>query len=133
MPEGNKTALGRFLEKTGDWLWALFLLALPFTSLPLVARIIGGQMVAVPSGLIALALAAVWLLPKLLGGMTIPNPLSLRAYRAGCHPPGFFLPNPRLQGHHTLEGKPGVRYHACDGRGFLPRHHAVAAGERIRK
>ncbi len=61
------------MEKSCDWLWTLFLLALPFTSLPLVACIIGGQMVAVPSGLIALALAALWLLPKLLGGMTIPK------------------------------------------------------------
>ena len=51
----------------------LFILLLPITSLPLVARITGGQSVAVPSGLIVFVLVAIWLLPKLWNGMPMPR------------------------------------------------------------
>ena len=63
----------RFYQTGVKALWDLFILLLPITSLPLVARIAGGQSVAVPSGLIVFALVAVWLLPQLWKGMTIPR------------------------------------------------------------
>ena len=52
-------------------LWDAFILLLPITSLPLVARIAGGQSVAVPSGLLVFMLVAVWLLPQLWRGLNV--------------------------------------------------------------
>jgi hypothetical protein len=73
MGKAVRQTLHKYHEYAGSILWALFLLALPFTSSPLVVKLIGGQMVAVPSGLIVLAIAIVWLLPKLIHGISIPK------------------------------------------------------------
>jgi len=56
-----------------NWGWYGFILFLPITSFPLVARLAGGQSVAVPSGLIVFILVAGWLLPQLFRGVTIPR------------------------------------------------------------
>lgn len=58
-------------------LWALLILVLPITSLPLISRLAGGLMVAPPALLAAGALAVIWLLPHLirrgnLAGQSIP-------------------------------------------------------------
>lgn len=63
----------KFYDRSLAILWVLYILALPFTSSPLVAKIMGGTMVATPSGLILFVLLIVWLLPKLWQGMTIPQ------------------------------------------------------------
>ena len=63
----------RFYQTAVKTLWVLFILLLPITSLPLVARIAGGQSVAVPSGLVVFALVVVWLAPQLWQGMKIPR------------------------------------------------------------
>ena len=73
MPDSWKNTFNQILMKSCDCLWALFLLSLPFTSLPLVTKIIGSQMVAVPSGLVAAVLVAVWLIPAIIRGLSIPN------------------------------------------------------------
>lgn len=73
MNSSVKVKLEKYYDTGISLLWALFLLALPFTSSPLVTNLIGGQMVAVPSGLIVLVLVGVWLLPKLVQGMEIPK------------------------------------------------------------
>ncbi len=53
------------LERLG---WLLLILALPFTSLPLVGRLIGSTMVAPAAGLVLPLLVLAWLLPYLLRG-----------------------------------------------------------------
>ena len=73
MRERFQAVLQKYSGTAGSILWVLFVLFLPITSLPLVARLVGGQMVAVPSGLIILAIVLVWLLPKIFNGMTIPK------------------------------------------------------------
>jgi O-antigen ligase len=73
MGKAVKKTFHKYHEYASSLLWALFLLTMPFTSLPLVVKLIGGQMVAVPSGLIVLAIIIVWLLPKLLQGISIPK------------------------------------------------------------
>lgn len=103
MSNSGKFVFPRLWNKSTRWLWALLLLALPFTSFPLVTRITGGQMVAVPSGLIALALLTIWLLPKILGGMAIPKhtlPLFLFVSIAIVSTIlGYFSPIPAFKGH----------------------------------
>ncbi len=71
--ERQTRSMGRFYKTVVRILWDLFIILLPITSLPLVARIAGGQSVAVPSGLIVFALVAVWLLPQLWRGLAIPR------------------------------------------------------------
>jgi len=73
MSDRSKNMSDQTLKKIRDWLWALFLLSLPFTSLPLVTKIIGSQMVAVPSGLIAAMLVIIWLIPAMIKGLSVPN------------------------------------------------------------
>jgi hypothetical protein len=73
MTERETSSIVRLYKNTMRILWDLFILLLPVTSLPIVARIAGGQSVAVPSGLIVFALVAVWLLPQLWRGLTIPR------------------------------------------------------------
>ena len=73
MGKAIRQALRKYYEYASSLLWALLILALPFTSSPLVVKLIGGQIVAIPSGLIVLAIAVVWLLPKLFRGMPIPK------------------------------------------------------------
>ncbi len=73
MTEGETSGMARFYKSAMRILWNLFILLLPITSLPLVARIAGGQSVAVPSGLIVFALVVLWLLPQLWRGLTIPR------------------------------------------------------------
>jgi len=71
--ERQTNNMGGFYKAAVKVLWVLFILLLPVTSLPLVARIAGGQSVAVPSGLIVFALVALWLIPQLMQGMTLPR------------------------------------------------------------
>jgi hypothetical protein len=54
-------------------LWALLILLLPLTSLPLLSRLAGGTMVA-PAAIIPLVLLIlIFLIPRLLGGMGLPR------------------------------------------------------------
>jgi hypothetical protein len=53
-------------------LWALAVLLLPITSLPLLVHISGASTVAPPSNLLFLALAVIWLVPYLLMRNRIP-------------------------------------------------------------
>lgn len=53
--------------------WGIMLLVLPITSMPVVIRLVGSDTVAAPSGLLLLFLTAGWLLPRVLGGMTLPR------------------------------------------------------------
>jgi len=73
MRERFQAVLQKYSTTVVSVLWVLFVLLLPMTSLPLVARLVGGQMVAIPSGLIILAIVLVWLLPKIFNGMKIPK------------------------------------------------------------
>ena len=102
MLENRRKTLMQILTKSRDGLWAVFLLSLPFTSLPLVTKIIGSQMVAIPSGLIVLLLVAVWLIPVITRGLTIPNhtlPLLLFALIALVATIlAFFYPLPSFKG-----------------------------------
>ncbi len=53
--------------------WGIMLLALPITSMPVVIRLVGSDTVAAPSGLLLLFLTVGWLVPRVLGGMTLPR------------------------------------------------------------
>ena len=63
MPDGM---LARGYSLAVRWGWALLLLLLPLTSLPLAARILGSQMVSPASALVLLLLVMGWFLPYLL-------------------------------------------------------------------
>lgn len=68
MTTGAKPVLQRI-----EWVGiGLFALLLPVTSSPLVAKLIGGTMVAPLSALVLLALLAVWFVPYLLRGGQLP-------------------------------------------------------------
>jgi len=73
MSDRSKNTSDQTSKKIHDWLWALFLLSLPFTSLPLITKFIGSQMVAVPSGLIAAVIVIIWLIPAVIKGLSVPN------------------------------------------------------------
>lgn len=59
-------------SKTIEWLWNLLILALPFTSAPIVAKITGSSNVAPASGIFMLVLLVVWLVPYLIKSGTVP-------------------------------------------------------------
>lgn len=55
------------------WVWALMILLLPITSMPLVARLTGSDVVAAPSGLVLFLFILVWLIPYLLKNGGLPR------------------------------------------------------------
>ena len=63
----------RFFTRITHILWVLLFLLLPLTSFPLIAKMVPGTMVAVPSGLIATLLAIFWLLPQIWRGKSLPK------------------------------------------------------------
>ncbi|MCD6355848.1 MAG: O-antigen ligase family protein [Anaerolineaceae bacterium] len=73
MSQIAKKTLKRYYDRSVSLLWVLFILLLPLTSSPLVVKLIGGQMVALPSGIIVLVIMIVWTVPKIAQGMTIPK------------------------------------------------------------
>ncbi len=55
------------------WAWALLVILLPITSMPLVVSLVHSNAVAAPSGLILLALLLAWFLPSVLRGAALPR------------------------------------------------------------
>lgn len=55
----------RIYSKTVEWLWNLLVLALPFTSVPIVSKFTGSSNVAPASGIFMLILLAIWFIPYL--------------------------------------------------------------------
>lgn len=64
-----RETFSRIYQKGVNALWVAFILLLPLTSSPQVAALAGGTMVAAPSGLIAVLLLLIWLLPLILRNM----------------------------------------------------------------
>lgn len=63
----------RNLEKFGMWrgwtfIWGVFFALLPVTSMPLIVRLVGSDVVAAPSGLIAALIFIGWVVPRWLSG-----------------------------------------------------------------
>jgi O-antigen ligase len=83
-------------------LWALGVILLPITSLPVLVRISGASTVAPPSNLVFLVLLLVWLVPYLLMGKRIPveiKPLLVfAAVVLVTWLAAFFLPIPPFKG-----------------------------------
>jgi hypothetical protein len=80
------------LERLG---WLLLILALPFTSLPIVRRLTGSTMVAPAAGLILPVLVLVWFVPYILrGGRIGRQSLPILAFLSVVAFPArrFFLP-----------------------------------------
>ncbi len=65
--------LRQLTRRLPGWAWALLVILLPITSMPLVARLVHSDAVAGPSGLILFALLVAWFLPALLRGAAIPR------------------------------------------------------------
>lgn len=65
--------LRRLLIRVPDFLWALALLLLPLTSLPLLGQVGGSTMVSPPSLVPVVLLAGIWLLPGLLKSLALPG------------------------------------------------------------
>jgi len=56
----------------GEAVWFLLIFSLPFTSLPLVSKLMGGTMVSPPAILILILLILAWLIPWVLRGHQFP-------------------------------------------------------------
>ena len=91
-------------------LWAMGIILLPVTSLPLLVRISGASTVAPPSNLIFLALVLLWLTPYLLTKNRIPVELRLFLIFVAVviltWLAAFFLPVPPFKGQSMLTKGP---------------------------
>jgi hypothetical protein len=101
------------VAKTARWieqaLWAAFGLLLPVTSLPLLVRLSGVDMVAPAAGLVLLVLLAVSVLPRWLRGARLPKtslPLLVfaSAVLVSCGL-AFFLPVPQFRAQTVLKSE----------------------------
>lgn len=63
----------RILPVFFQWVWALLIIFLPISSMPLVVRLVGSDTVAAPSGLFLVVLVGLWLIPFLLRGGKLPR------------------------------------------------------------
>ncbi len=99
----------RWRERLERAAWWVFILALPFTSLPLVTRLTGSNMVAPAAGLVLLALVAGWLVPHLIrGGQISRQSLPLIAFLsvALCSAAlAFFLRLPPFRQFNLVDGE----------------------------
>jgi O-antigen ligase len=90
-------------------LWALFGLLLPVTSLPLIDRLGGSDMVAPASGLVLLILIAVSVLPRWLRGSRLSRAsIPLLAFSTAALAPcvlAFFVPVPPFREHTVLKSE----------------------------
>lgn len=90
--------LQRLFSRADTAAWALLIILLPVTSLPLLSRLAGGTMVAPPSVLLAILLVVGWLLPAAWRGLRLPGAvLPLLAFAACAlivSLAAFFLPLP---------------------------------------
>lgn len=68
-----KNLFRKYYQPAVSLFWALLVLCLPFTSSPIVAKLMGGTMVAVPSGIILFIFLIVWMLPRFWKGVEIPS------------------------------------------------------------
>jgi O-antigen ligase len=95
-----------YFQRSCQILWALGVILLPFTSLPVLVRISGASTVAPPSNLVFIILALVWLLPYVLLNNRIPvevKPLMVfAAVVIITWLSAFFLPIPPFKGQHML-------------------------------
>jgi O-antigen ligase len=65
--------LQRVWEGSFSAAWVLMILAFPITSLPLLIRLVGSNMVAAPSAVILLWLLALWFVPYVIKGGSLPR------------------------------------------------------------
>ncbi|MBN2047885.1 MAG: O-antigen ligase family protein [Anaerolineaceae bacterium] len=55
------------------WIWIFLVVLLPVTSFPLIVKIVGSDVVGLPSGILLLAMVLLWLLPRMVKGDGIPE------------------------------------------------------------
>ncbi len=65
--------VNRLMSGLQRWLWGLVILLLPITSMPLVARLTGSDVVAAPAGLVLAVFLLIWLVPYLLKRGRLPR------------------------------------------------------------
>lgn len=63
----------RFWEKTVETLWNMLVILLPITSFPFIVKLVGSDVVGLPSGVLLLILVIVWYLPWFLRSGSIPR------------------------------------------------------------
>lgn len=62
---------GMFWHKTFDYLWNALVILLPITSFPLIVKLVGSDVVGLPSGVLLFVFTAAWYIPWLLKKGTI--------------------------------------------------------------
>lgn len=105
-----------------DVLWAVFVALLPFTSVPLIVKLVHSDVVAAPSALILPVFLAAWVFPKLILGKTFPEsskPLILFALTSILLTLiSFFYNIPEYKGHGLLSPTISSILTLCIGLGF---------------
>ncbi len=108
----------------GEAVWFLLIFSLPFTSLPLVSKLMGGTMVSPPAILILILLILAWLVPWVLRGHQFPAqvvPLLvfviavLIATSASA-----FLPIPSFRGHPSFHKQSWGNHYVIHRRPVFP-------------